>query len=161
MPVQVSVIVAADSERSPNGIIGTVDNQSMPTDQFELAVVDLGLDDEQRRRLDRLAAHRPNVRVLSADDDWPAQLAGAYVLEAGHDHRLFPDTLNLLLQHALFHGLDAVAGRVVQLGSLPGFLPARRGDRPWRLPRHGIEQPTTAPAARPGAAREQQVGVRG
>ena len=124
MPVQVSVIVAADSERSPNGIIGTVDNQSMPTDQFELAVVDLGLDDEQRRRLDRLAAHRPNVRVLSADDDWPAQLAGAYVLEAGHDHRLFPDALNLLLQHALFHGLDAVAGRVVQLGQpfLDSFL---------------------------------------
>jgi len=116
MPVQVSVVVPADVKRPPNGVLGTLDAQSLPTGSFELAILDLGLDAGQRRSLERLAARRSNVAILPADADWIALLNCTYLLEVGDDHRLFPETLQRLVAHADAHGLDVVAGRVVQLG---------------------------------------------
>ena len=115
MPVLVSVVVRTDVTRPPNEVITSVDRQSLPTTQFELVILDCGMDEELRRSIDRLTAFRPNVRVLPGDAEWLEQVDGTFVLPISHDHRLYPESLERLVDYAEKRGLDAVAGRAVQL----------------------------------------------
>lgn len=115
-PMEISVVVAADSARSPHDVVGSLDAQTLASDRFELMLLDRGLTDAARASLERLAERRTNVRVLPADADWLDEVSGAYVLLAGHDQLYFPDALSRLVAYAETHSLDLVAGRPVQLG---------------------------------------------
>lgn len=120
-PVAVGVVVIADPENFPAGVLGSLDAQTLPAEQFEITVVDRGLSAEQRQSLDRLAARRTNL-VVVPDSDVAGAPDGTFVLRVGADYSLFPEALSRLVAFAEEHGLDGVVGRIVQLGApVPAF----------------------------------------
>ena len=115
MAPQITVVVAADGTTSPLRLIMSLDAQTLSTDEFELVLVDRGLDGAERDSLRRISCRRPNIRLINAGDDWKAE-AGEYILRVEPDQKLFPDALARLGGFAREYSLDVVAGRPVQPG---------------------------------------------
>ena len=128
MDIAVSVVVATDATQSILGLIGSVDRQSLTTDECELVVVDRGLTDGQRNALRRVAARRPNVQVVRAGEDWREAARGRFVLAVPPAAELFPEALERLHAYAIEHDLEAVLGRVAASGV--GVDPLTLTDRP-------------------------------
>ena len=80
-----------------------------------MVLVNAGLSESERASLDRLAARRPNVRVVAAGEDWPSGLIGDYLVSIRSSQLLFPEALARLVDFAALHNADAVAGREVNL----------------------------------------------
>ena len=124
MEPRVSVIVAAYKPGDGfDRVIGSLDAQTLPQDEFELIVVDDGSPDDTFERLSALAATRPYMRVEQIENSgWPSRprnvgtdLARApYVLFMDHDDSLYPDALRRLVEYADEHGADVVNAKESQ-----------------------------------------------
>lgn len=125
MVVGVSVVVVGRNYRDAlDGLIESLDQQSVPTSQFEVVLVDRDSTDATSDRLHLMATHRPNISVVSAAESatdlpsaWLKRCQGEYVIRLDPEHRLFPEALERLHDYAVVNGLDAVAPRVVQRGA--------------------------------------------
>ncbi len=83
-------------------VLGSLDRQTLPADQFEILVVDDGSPDNTYQRLQHEAASRPTMSVERIENSgWPSRprntalekARGEYVLFMDHDDSLFPDAL--------------------------------------------------------------------
>ena len=151
MEPRVSVIVAAYKPGDGfDRVIGSLDAQTLPQDEFELIVVDDGSPDDTFERLSALAATRPNMRVEQIENSgWPSRprnvgtdLARApYVLFMDHDDSLYPDALRRLVEYADEHGADVVNAKESQTrGIWWGTAPFRHGNIPNIVPGGDIHQ---------------------
>ncbi|MET0694505.1 MAG: hypothetical protein ABWY56_11285 [Propionibacteriaceae bacterium] len=115
MDISVLVELAADTEVFRRQL-ASLDAQSLPSDAYEVLVDGRTAAAETREVAQRLAAHRPNVRVLSPDagEDLLLSAEGVYVLSLAATDTLFPSALERLRDAAEGHDLDAVIGRTVE-----------------------------------------------
>lgn len=117
--VDVSVVVSTfNSKGYVAGLFDSLDRQSLAVTAFEVLVVDRGSTDGTGTLLAKLAANRPNVRLLASagDDDgvWLPDCTGEFVLQMGPEARLFPEALQRVTHFARERGLDVVLARVAQ-----------------------------------------------
>ncbi|MBD7958434.1 glycosyltransferase family 2 protein [Microbacterium sp. Sa4CUA7] len=131
-PVRVSVIVPVFNPGAGfDDLVGSLDRQTLPQDEFEVVLCDDGSDEETRRRLAHAAAARPNVHVLTLEHTgWPGTprnrgidaARGEYVYFVDQDDWLFEGALERLCDYADQHASDVVVGKEVGIGRA---LPAR------------------------------------
>lgn len=132
MGVKVSVVVAvfdpAREEDAFDACVRSLLDQSLPPDEYEVIVVDCGVAEPLRRRLDALAAVRPNVRVLPMER--PGSVAagrnlglsvacGEYVYVLGQTDRLAPEALRRMHELAVTADAQVVVGRLARDGRPP------------------------------------------
>ncbi|HEX5560904.1 MAG TPA: glycosyltransferase family 2 protein [Nocardioidaceae bacterium] len=133
---KVSVVVATyNSPPGLDGLVASLDDQSLPTDEYETVFVDDGSSDDTFERLQRLAATRPTMRVdRIPSSGWPgrprnvgtAMASGEYVFYADHDDYLFPEALERMYRFAAHHHLDVVHPKEVVKGwNRPGWTAFR------------------------------------
>ena len=121
MVVAVSlVVVGRDFRPALDVLVESVDQQSLPTSDFEVVMVDQGSTDGTLDRLRQLVTRRPNIRLIQADAngqaDWLQVCSGDYVLPISADRVLFPEALERLHAFAAEHDLDVVSARGVHPG---------------------------------------------
>ncbi|REE98390.1 glycosyltransferase family 2 protein [Thermomonospora umbrina] len=124
---KVSVIVrVGDHRASLDRSLGSVFDQTLAADAIEVVAVDDGSTDGSGRRLDRLAASRPGMRVVhqpasggpGAPRNAGLQLAtGEYVIFLEPEDRLGEDALARMTRLADFHGTDVVVGQCAGAGT--------------------------------------------
>lgn len=125
MAVAVSVVVIAQDFRSElDQLFESLDRQSLPTEAFEVVVVDTGSTDGTLERLRTLSGRRPNITVVEASaadsvrPDVPLEhCVGEYVITLQPGQVLFPEALERMHAEAAQKDLDALSGRV----SAPGL----------------------------------------
>ncbi len=136
MATKVSVVVA--TYNSPPGLddlLRSLDEQSLPDDEYELVFVDDGSSDGTFERLRRLASARSHMVVdRIPNSGWPgrprnvgtALARGEYVFYADHDDYFFPEALERMYDFAVRHDLDVVHPKEVVKGwSRPGWVAFR------------------------------------
>ena len=136
MAVKVSVVVAVyNPGDNIERLLASLDDQSLPVDEFEVVFVDDGSTDETPERLRAFAAQRPNVTVTTIPNSgWPGRprnvgtdlATGDYVFYADHDDELFPEALERMHDLAAANGSDIVYGKVVTPGMPTPFWPLAR-----------------------------------
>lgn len=131
-PVAVSLVVQLPHQK--DRLVPTVrwvDLQDLPYPDYQVIYVDHHGGDSER--LMELAARRPNVAVIGADDAESAvdRAEGDYVLVVGGEDRLQPWALPTLLDRARETAADLVLGRSTGIGPI-GFAPEVLR-RPWQL----------------------------
>lgn len=124
--VKVSVVVAVYNP-GPNieGLVSSLDAQSLGHDELEVVFVDDGSTDGTHERLIEVARTRPHVVVTTIPNSgWPGRprnvgtdLAhGEYVFYADHDDEFFPEALERMYAMAKTNESDLVYGKVVRVG---------------------------------------------
>ncbi len=118
MPVKVSVVVATyNSPPELAGLVESLDDQSLPADEYELIFVDDGSSDDTHDRLNALAAERSNMQVHRIPNSgWPGRprnigtraASGEFLFFADHDDYLFPEALERMYAFAVENDLDVV-----------------------------------------------------
>jgi Glycosyl transferase family 2 len=119
--VKVSIIVPtyAPGDRI-NGLVESLDAQTMPTTDFEVIYVDDGSPDDTWKRLQRIRDARDNVRIERIENSgWPSrprnvglELAeGEYVLFMDHDDELYPRALEAGYEMAARTHADVLNGK--------------------------------------------------
>jgi poly(ribitol-phosphate) beta-N-acetylglucosaminyltransferase len=124
--MRVSVVVpVCDPGPYLHGLLESLEAQTLDPAEFETVFVDDGSTDGTAELLDRVAAERPNTRVIHIPaSGWPGRprnvgieaARGDYVFLSDHDDRLDPEALERLTGFAAEHGSDVVIGRVVGVG---------------------------------------------
>jgi glycosyltransferase involved in cell wall biosynthesis len=125
--ILVSVVMATyNSGEELERTIASLDEQSMPAEQFEVVVVDDGSTDGTFQRLQAMAVQRPNLRVSRIPNSgWPgrprnlgtAAAHGEYVLYLDHDDYLFPEALQRMYAYARDNDADVLLGKETKLGA--------------------------------------------
>lgn len=119
--VKVTVLVATyrPGERIER-VVNSLDKQSMPATDFEVIFVDDGSPDDTVEQLERIAATRPNTRVISIEHSgWPSRprnvgieaARGEYVLFMDHDDEIAVDALARGYKLAHVQGVDVLNGK--------------------------------------------------
>lgn len=130
----VSIVIRSGNlgDRLP-GLVGALDDQTLPYSRYETIFLDPGSTDGTSERLGELADRRPNVRVLGGDSGAGPELRsvlnaarGEFVLFLGRDDLLFPEGLSALLDVAA-EGHDVVLARGGSTWPV-GFRPDSLGD---------------------------------
>jgi len=126
VPVKVSVVVAVYNPGSNiDGLVSSLDAQSLGPDDLEVVFVDDGSTDGTHERLIEVARSRPNIVVTTIPNSgWPGRprnvgtdLAhGEYVFYADHDDEIFPEALERMYAMAKTNGSDIVYGKIVRSG---------------------------------------------
>jgi glycosyltransferase involved in cell wall biosynthesis len=140
MSVKVSVVVATyNSPPELAGLVQSLDEQTLPADEYELIFVDDGSSDDTHDRLTALAADRTNMQVHRIPNSgWPGRprnvgtraATGEFVFYADHDDYLFPEALERMYAFAVDNDLDVVHPKEVVKGwGRPGWF-AYRHHRP-------------------------------
>ncbi|MDG4806134.1 glycosyltransferase [Micromonospora sp. WMMD1120] len=124
--LKVSVVVPAyNSGPHIEKLAESLLRQSMPTDEFEAIFVDDGSTDDTGRRLDRLAAEHPHIRVLHIENSgWPSRprnlgiehARGEYVFFADDDDWFADEALERLHACAKANDADIVVGKMAGYG---------------------------------------------
>ncbi len=125
MAVAVSVVVIARDFRSElDQLIESLDHQSLPTDAFEVVVVDTGSTDGTLERLQKMVTRRPNVTLVEANGSGDVQptvplehCRGEYVLRLQPSQILFPEALERMHAEAVRDDLEALSSRVCETAS--------------------------------------------
>lgn len=136
MSVKVSVVVATyNSPPELDDLLRSLDEQSLPAEEYELVFVDDGSSDGTFDRLTRLAAERSNMVVdRIPNSGWPGRprnvgtrlATGEYVFYADHDDYFFPEALERMHRFAVEHRLDVVHPKEVVKGwGRPGWVAFR------------------------------------
>jgi GT2 family glycosyltransferase len=119
--VKISVVVPtyAPGDRI-NGLVDSLDAQTMSSAEFEIIFVDDGSPDDTWKRLQRIHDARDNVRIERIENSgWPSrprnvglELAqGEYVLFMDHDDELYPRALEAGYAMAARTGADVLNGK--------------------------------------------------
>lgn len=138
--IKVSVLVATyRSGPELQGLVDSLDRQSLPTDEWEAIFVDDGSPDDTLARLEEIARTRPNFRVTQIENSgWPCRprnigidlAQGDYVAFLDHDDQLYPDALRDGYDYAAEHRADILNGKE-----------ARTHDMAWALRRYKVNTP--------------------
>ena len=126
-PVKVSVIVAVHNPGTNiDELLTSIDEQSLPTGEFEVIFVDDDSTDGSRERLVKWAAHRPHVQVLhnTPNSGWPGRprnlgidaAAGEFLFFADNDDKLASRALEWMYDYATQHQSDVVIPKLVGIG---------------------------------------------
>jgi hypothetical protein len=121
MPLKVSVVVPtyAPGDRI-NGLVRSLEAQTLPTDEWEVIFVDDGSPDDTWSRLQAIRDRHANVRIERIENSgWPSrprnvglELAqGEYVLFMDHDDELYPRALEAGYAMAARTGADVLNGK--------------------------------------------------
>ena len=140
MPVKVSVVVATyNSPPELAGLVTSLDDQTLPSDEYEMVFVDDGSSDDTHDRLRAFAAERSNMQVHRIPNSgWPGRprnvgakaASGDFLFFADHDDYLFPEALERMYAFAVENDLDVVHPKEVVKGwGRPGWF-AYREHRP-------------------------------
>ncbi|GII29783.1 glycosyltransferase family 2 protein [Planotetraspora mira] len=129
MGVKVSVVVPVFNPGLADDAFGacvrSLLEQSLPPEEYEVIFADDGSTDGARKRLDAIAANRPNVRVLHLDHNGSVARArnvglsvacGDYVYLMNQHDRLEPAALEHMYGMAVETDADVLVGRVVDGG---------------------------------------------
>ncbi|MFE9440964.1 glycosyltransferase family 2 protein [Streptomyces sp. NPDC006602] len=112
-------------------------HQSIGRDAYEIVYVNDGSTDDSARRLGRLAARHPHVRVIHQENSgWPGKprnvgvrtAHGEYVQFVDQDDELTPEALERLHRLATRNASDIVLGKVVGTMQGPSILFRRNVD---------------------------------
>ena len=138
--MKVSVVVALyNTGPHLRDLVSSLDAQTMPSDEFEVILVDDGSTDATLRSARELAATRPHVSVETIPNSgWPGRprnvgldrARGDYVFFSDHDDRFGPRALEVMHEMATANGSDIVYGKVVRTGRSTPYWPVWREDRP-------------------------------
>ena len=99
-------------------VIGSLDAQTLPQDEFEVILVDDGSPDDTVVRLQAFAASRPTMSVLRIESSgWPSrprnvrieQARTEYVMFMDHDDSLHPDALRRAHEYAVENDADILS----------------------------------------------------
>lgn len=137
--IRISVVVAVYNP-GPNidGLISSLDAQSLSRDEFEVVFVDDGSTDGTPQRLHEVARTRPNVTVTTIPNSgWPGRprnvgtdlARGKYVFYADHDDEFFPRSLQAMLTMAEANASDVVFGKVVRVGGNTPYWELSKADK--------------------------------
>lgn len=124
--IKVSVVIATyrSGAALTERVMRSLDAQTLPTDEWEVLLVDDGSGDGTVDLLHQLAAERPHVRVHEIEHSgWPSRprntgidlARGTYVCFMDHDDALYPEALELATAYALEHGLDVLNPKEVRV----------------------------------------------
>lgn len=118
---KVSIIVPTyASGEGLDRVVGSLDGQTMPADEFEVILIDDGSPDDTHERLLALTESHPNYVVRCIEHSgWPSRprnvgldLAhGTYVLFMDHDDYLYPDALRSAHSFAVAKQADVVSAK--------------------------------------------------
>ncbi|MBG6100569.1 glycosyltransferase family 2 protein [Micromonospora vinacea] len=106
-------------------LVASLLRQSLPADEFEAIFVDDGSTDGTAKRLDRLAAEHPHIRVLHIENSgWPSRprnlgiehAQGEYVFFADDDDWFADEALERLHACATTNDADIVVGKMAGYG---------------------------------------------
>lgn len=119
MSVKVSVIVAAYQPGDGiDRVIGSLDRQTMPADEFELIVIDDGSPDDTFKRLQAFQQTHPNLIIDRIENSgWPSRprnialerARGEYVLFMDHDDFIYPQGLERAYAYAAANRADVLS----------------------------------------------------
>lgn len=119
--IKVTVVVPTyRSSEHLDDLVASLDAQTLPQDEFEVLLIDDGSPDGTLARLERIAAERPNHRVIPLPHSgWPSgprnrgidEARGEYVVFLDHDDRIFPDGLRAAHALAARAGADVLDGK--------------------------------------------------
>ncbi|HKR98652.1 MAG TPA: glycosyltransferase family A protein [Candidatus Dormibacteraeota bacterium] len=122
--IKVSLVVPVyNPGRHINGLLRSLGRQTLPADQFEVIFVDDESTDGTADRLEALAAHRQNFRVIRIPHSgWPGRprnvgvdaARGEYVLFVDNDDLLGAEALHRLTDYASANNSDIVVGKEVR-----------------------------------------------
>ncbi len=127
-----------------DGVVASLDAQSMPQAEFESVFVDDGSGDGTLERLQELAATRSNLRVEGIENSgWPSRprnvgldlARGEYVLFMDHDDYLYPGALQAAYEYAAAQRADVVSGKEVRTNQLFAYWSVFQRDLPASAPR--------------------------
>lgn len=137
--LKVSVVVAVyNPGPNLNGLISSLDAQTLGPDEVEVILVDDGSTDGTRERLVNVAAGRPNVVVaMIPNSGWPGRprnvgtdlARGEYVFYADHDDEFFPRALEQMYAMAAANSSDVVYGKVIRMGLQTPYWELAKADR--------------------------------
>lgn len=123
--LKVSVIIptyASPRERL-DGLVRSLDRQTMPREDFEVFFIDDGSPDDTWERLQEIQSTRANVRIERIENSgWPSKPRnigiengrGEYVVFLDHDDQLYPEALEAAYAYAEENGADVVNGKEVR-----------------------------------------------
>jgi hypothetical protein len=112
--------------------VRSLDEQSLPPDEYEVILVDDGSTDDTLSVARGLAADRPNLVVETIPNSgWPGRprnvgldrARGDYVFFSDHDDAFGPRALERMHAAAVEHGADVVYGKVVRQGRPTPYWP--------------------------------------
>lgn len=125
--VKVTVAVAVYNPGDAiNDLLVSIDEQSLPPEEFEVIFADDDSTDGTRERLQEWAASRPHVRVLhnTPNSGWPGRprnlaidaAAGEFVFFADNDDKLATRALQWMYDYAIETDADVVIAKEVGVG---------------------------------------------
>lgn len=130
MGVKVSVVIATYAPgKRIDGLVRSLESQTLPASEFEVIFVDDGSPDDTWSRLEEIRDAHPNVRIERIENSgWPSRprnigldlAEGEYVLFMDHDDHLYPRGLSSGWDFAQAGNLDIVSVKETKSSS-PGF----------------------------------------
>lgn len=144
MSPAVSVVVSVPEDLDDlRDLVASLDAQTLPTDAFEVVVLDAGGAGTTASRMREVSRHRPHYRLADLGPDgteWFDACSGDHVLRLGPGQTLLPEALVRLRDLAEQYELTAVVGRVARVGVA---LPPEQTEDRTTLPESAVAAATT------------------